>query len=87
MTGQCIVKVIELTFGGGGGGLARRLQVRVPIRSLNFFNLPKPSIRSMALGLTQHLTEMFLGSRAEHSQCIGLTTSPPFAECICTACK
>jgi hypothetical protein len=35
---------------------AGRLQVRVLMRSLDSFNLPNPS--TMALGLTQPLTEM-----------------------------
>jgi hypothetical protein len=47
---------------------AGRLQVRVPLRSFNFFNLPNPSSCTMALGFTQPLTEMstgksFLGGR------------------------
>jgi hypothetical protein len=37
---------------------AGRLQVQVPMRSLNFFNLPNPSSRNMALGSTQSVTEM-----------------------------
>jgi hypothetical protein len=37
---------------------ARRLQVRFPMRLLDFFNLPNPSSRIMALGSTQPLTEM-----------------------------
>jgi hypothetical protein len=37
---------------------AGRWRVRVPIRSLDFFNLPDPSSRTMALGSTQSLTEM-----------------------------
>jgi hypothetical protein len=32
--------------------------VRVPISSLNVSNLPKPSSRTLALGLIQPLTEM-----------------------------
>jgi hypothetical protein len=32
-------------------------RVRVPMRSLNFFNLPNPSSRTMALEFTQPLTE------------------------------
>jgi hypothetical protein len=35
-----------------------RSWVRVTMRLLNFFNLPNPSGRSVALGLTQPLTEM-----------------------------
>jgi hypothetical protein len=37
---------------------AGKLRVRVPMRSLDFFSLPNPSNRLMALGLTQPLTEM-----------------------------
>jgi hypothetical protein len=36
---------------------ARRSPVRVP-EELDFFNLPNPSSRTMALGSTQPLTEM-----------------------------
>jgi hypothetical protein len=47
---------------------------RVPflIRSLDVFNLPNPSSRIMAQGLTQTLTEM--SKRGLH---VWLTTSPP----------
>jgi hypothetical protein len=37
---------------------AGRSQVRVPMKLLNFFNLPKPSSSIMALGATPRLTEM-----------------------------
>jgi hypothetical protein len=37
---------------------AGRSQVRVPMRSLDLFNLPNSSSRIMALGSTQPLTEM-----------------------------
>jgi hypothetical protein len=37
---------------------AGRSRVRVPIRWIFFFNLRKPSSRTMALGSTQPLTEM-----------------------------
>jgi hypothetical protein len=44
---------------------AGKLRVRVPMRWIFFFNLPNPSSRSMALWLTQPLTEIitrnFLG--------------------------
>jgi hypothetical protein len=56
------------------------LRVGVPIRSLNFFNLPNLSSCTMALGLTQPLTEMSTRKCfrwAEHGRCIRLTTSPP----------
>jgi hypothetical protein len=35
-----------------------RSRVRVPMRSMDIFNLPNPSSRTMALGSTQPLTEM-----------------------------
>jgi hypothetical protein len=37
---------------------ARRSRVRFPTRSLDFFNLPNPSSRAMALVPTKSLTEM-----------------------------
>jgi hypothetical protein len=37
---------------------AGRSRIRFPMRSLDFFNLPNPSSRTMALGSTQPLTEM-----------------------------
>jgi hypothetical protein len=37
---------------------AGRSWVRIPMRSLDFFNWPNPSSRTMALGSTQPLTEM-----------------------------
>jgi hypothetical protein len=37
---------------------AARSWVRVPMRSLDFFYLPNPSSRTMALGSTQPLTEI-----------------------------
>jgi hypothetical protein len=37
---------------------AGRSRVRFPMRSLDFFNLPNPSSRTMALGSTKPLTEM-----------------------------
>jgi hypothetical protein len=37
---------------------AGRSRIRFPIRSLDFFNLPNPSSRTMALGSIQPLTEM-----------------------------
>jgi hypothetical protein len=46
------------TVGWGTMLQTRRSQVRVPMRSLDFFNLPNPSSLAMALGSTQPLTEM-----------------------------
>jgi hypothetical protein len=40
---------------------AGRSRVRFPMRSLNFFNLPNPSSRNMALGSTQPLTKLVPG--------------------------
>jgi hypothetical protein len=37
---------------------AGRARVRFPMRSLDFFNIPNPSSRTMALGLNQPVTEM-----------------------------
>jgi hypothetical protein len=37
---------------------AGRSRVRFPMRSLDFFNWPNPSSRTVSLGLTQPLTEM-----------------------------
>jgi hypothetical protein len=37
---------------------AGKSQVQILMRSLDFFSLPNPSSCTMALGLTQHLTEM-----------------------------
>jgi hypothetical protein len=38
--------------------LAGRWWIRFPMMSLNFFNLPSPSSRTMTLGSTQPVTEM-----------------------------
>jgi hypothetical protein len=55
---------------------AGRPRDRISMRSLDFFNVPNPSSRTMTLGLTQPLTEMStrnsLGGRH-----IGLTTLLP----------
>jgi hypothetical protein len=40
---------------------AGRSRGQVPMRSLDFFNWPNPSGRTMALGSTQPLTEMIPG--------------------------
>jgi hypothetical protein len=50
---------------------AGRSQVRFPIKSLDFFNWPNPSSRTMALGSTQPLTEMRAAGRR-----VRLITSP-----------
>jgi hypothetical protein len=41
---------------------AGRLRVQFPMRSLDFFNGPNSSSRTMALGSTQPLTEMSAGN-------------------------
>jgi hypothetical protein len=50
---------------------------RLQMRPLDFFNLPDPSSRSMALGFTQPLIEpgIFLGEKCGWH--IRLKTSPP----------
>jgi hypothetical protein len=57
---------------------SRRSPVRVP-DEVDFFNLPNPSSRTMALGSTQPLTEMstrkFTGGKGGRR--VGLTTLPP----------
>jgi hypothetical protein len=57
---------------------AGRSPVRVP-NEVDFFNLPNPSSRTMALGSTQTLTEMstrkFPGGKGGRR--VGLTTLPP----------
>jgi hypothetical protein len=61
---------------------ARRSRDRIPM-SLVFFNLPNPSIRTVALGSTLPLTEMgtrnilgmFLGVKGDRR--LGLTILPP----------
>jgi hypothetical protein len=58
---------------------AGRSQVQVPMRWM-FFNLPNPSSRTMALGSTQHLTEMStrnLPGGVKDGRHVRLTTSPP----------
>jgi hypothetical protein len=62
---------------------AGRSRVQVPMRSLDLFNWPNPSSRTMALGSTQPLTELstsyihgiFFG--VKRGQRVGLTTLPP----------
>ena len=67
---------------GGADGSGTALQVgrswvRFPMVSLDFFS----SGRSMVLGLTQPLTEMFPGSKG--GRCVRLTTLPPLcADCL-----
>jgi hypothetical protein len=59
--------------------LARRSRVRVLTRWI-FFNLTNPSSCTMALGLTQSLTEMStrnLPGGVNGNRCVRLTTLPP----------
>jgi hypothetical protein len=55
-----------------------RSQVLFPMRSLDFFNLPNPSIRTMALGSTQPLIKLSTRnlSVVQGGRCVRLTTSP-----------
>jgi hypothetical protein len=56
---------------------AGRLRVQFTIRSLDFFNLPNPSSRTIALGSTQPLTEMStrkIRGGVKGSRCVRLTT-------------
>jgi hypothetical protein len=57
---------------------AGRSPVRVP-DEVDFFNLPDPSSRTMALGSTQSLTEMSTRNLpgGKSGRCVGLTTLPP----------
>jgi hypothetical protein len=75
---------LEGTYGGavswGTALQAGRLRVQFPIVSMEFFHWHNPSGRTMALGLTQPLTEMStsnipLGGKG--NRCVGLTTLPP----------
>jgi hypothetical protein len=88
----CIMRVtcyIQLPWARGsvvGWGTvlqAVRSRIQVPMRSLDFFNWPNPSSRSMALRSTQPLTELstrnilwiFLGVKGGRR--VGLTALPP----------
>jgi hypothetical protein len=58
---------------------AGRSRVRLPMRSLDFFNLPNPSSRTVVLGLTQPLIKMsnrnLLGGKQRPARKV--TTSQP----------
>jgi hypothetical protein len=57
-----------------------RSKIHSPTRSLNFFNLPNPSSRSVVPRFTQSLTEMSSRKSSwvvKRDQSIRLTASPP----------
>jgi hypothetical protein len=57
--------------------------VQVP-DEVDFFNLPNPPSRTMALGLTQPLTEM--STRVKSGRRVGLTTLPPSVSRLSREC-
>jgi hypothetical protein len=59
---------------------AERSRFLVPVRLLEFFNLPDPSNRIAALEFTQPLPEISIRKcfwGVEHGRSVWLTTSPP----------
>jgi hypothetical protein len=75
---------------GGSGTMLQvgRSRVRIPMRSLEFFNLPNPSSRIMALGSTELLTEMSTRNLpgGKRQQMRKLTTPPPSVNRISRKC-
>jgi hypothetical protein len=65
--------------GWGNMSQAGRSRVRFTMRLLKFFNSPNPSSRTMALGSTQHVTEMSTRNLpgGKRGRLLRLTTSPP----------
>jgi hypothetical protein len=59
---------------------AGRSRVRIPMRSLDFFNVPNPSSYTMALGSTQPLTDMSIRNLP------GVTTSLPSVSQLSRIC-
>jgi hypothetical protein len=65
-----------------------RSRVLMPMRSLDFFNLPNPSRRTLALGLARPVreisTRILLGEK--RGRCVRLTISAPSISRFCGKC-
>jgi hypothetical protein len=67
---------------------AGRSRIRVPMKSFNFFNLPNSSSRTMALWLTQPITEISTrnipgGGGIKGGGRVRLTNVPPSVSRLC----